>query len=77
MKRAANVPNNLPNKEPSFRTKPEPAIITVPHKAKTSPKKINGFKVLFRINRSNNIVNIGAVIPNKVALAMLMSFTAP
>ena len=58
------------------RPRPFQLIIMIPKKATRIPKKIFIDTFLFKKTVSMKTVKIGAMVPKRVALAMVVSFTA-
>ena len=84
---SARIKTTAINKEPASarkfpmelapqRPSPFQLIIMTPKKATRIPKKIFIDTFLFKNTVSMKIVNIGAMVPKRVALAMVVSFTA-
>ena len=84
---SARIKTTARNKEPASARKfpvefaPErpssfQLIIMIPKTATSIPKKIFIDTFLFKNTVSMKIVNIGAMVPKRVALAIVVSFTA-
>ena len=68
--------NKFPLDSPELKFTEKPWTTITPKKAKNIPKTVTTGKRLFKTNSSKTRVNSGAVVPNKVALEILVSLTA-